>query len=90
MPLDESVVAAVANSNFKAAAERATQNADAHQNRLYMLAESSTAQQLNRMNSLDPTEAAAISKVQNSDLSAKILALTAAISAGNKIVDSGA
>ena len=86
MALDESIVAAVANSNFKTSAERQVTNADSHQNRLQLLAEASLAQQLNRMNSLDPTEAAAINKVQGSDLASKMASLTAAIASSQQTV----
>jgi len=92
MPLDESVVAAVANSNFKTSAERQVTNADSHQNRLQLLAEASLAQQLNRMNSLDPTEAASIARVNQSGVAEKLAVLAAAIAANKQLLggaDSG-
>jgi hypothetical protein len=86
MPLDESVVAAVANYNFKANSERATQNMDAHQQRLQLIAESSIGQIVNKMNSLDISEAVAVSKVASSDLAGKITALTAAVAANQQLL----
>ena len=86
MALDTGIVDSVANSNFKTLAEAATvglaqaqavsaQNLASHQQRLQLLAESSMGQILNRMNALDPEEAASISKVEKSDLSKIISAL---------------
>lgn len=83
MALDTGILDSVANSNFKTLAEAASvglaqaqsisaQNLAAHQQRLQILAESSMGQILNRMNALDPEEAASISKVEKSDL-AKII-----------------
>ena len=86
MPLDESVVAAVANYNFKANSERATQNMDAHQQRLQLIAESSIGQIVNKMNSLDISEAVSGSKVASSDLAGKITALTAAVAANQQLI----
>ena len=90
MALDDSVVAGVANANFKTVAELATigvaqaaavqaQNLASHQQRLNLLAESSLAQVLNRMNALDPEEAASISKVEKSDVSKQLAEMGAAI-----------
>ena len=71
--LDEGVMQSVINSNFKTLAEQVATNTANHQHRLQLIAESSVGQIVNRMNSLDPTEAAAISSVTSVDL-AKILA----------------
>ena len=79
MALDQGVIDAVTNANFKLNAEMATQNAVSHQNRLNMIAESSVGQILNRMNGLDPTEAAAIRGVVGADLSKTIGDLGAAV-----------
>jgi hypothetical protein len=79
MALDQGVLDAVTNANFKTIAEAAAvglaqaqaasaQNLASHQQRLQLLAESSMGQILNRMNSLDSEEAAAIAKVEKSDL----------------------
>ena len=80
MPLDQGVVDSVTNANFKSLAELATQNMVAHQNRLNMIAESSVGQILNKMNGLDPTEAAAVTKVSEAGLGAEIAKLGAAVS----------
>ena len=86
MPLDDSVVAAVANYNFKANAERSTQNMDAHQQRLQLIAESSIGQIVKGINSLDISEAVAQSKVANSDLAGKVAALSAAIASNQQVM----
>jgi hypothetical protein len=72
MALDQGVLDAVTNSNFKAMAELGTQIALGHHNRLNLLAEASMGQMLNKMNSLDPTEAVAIRDVATSDLAEKL------------------
>ena len=79
MALDPGVVDAVVNSNFKTLAEQVAVNAAAHQNRLNLIAESSLGQIVNRMNSLDPTEAAAVSTVVRSDLAKAIADLSGAV-----------
>ncbi len=79
MALDQGVLDAVTNSNFKTIAEMGTVNALGHQNRLQLLAEASLGQILNKMNSLDPTEAAAITGVVSSDLAEKLGELTGVI-----------
>lgn len=86
MPLDTTIVEAVANYNFKSNAERGTQNMDAHQQRLQLLAEASLAQQLNRMNSLDPAEAASISGVVSSDLAEKMGELSGAVANAQQLM----
>ncbi len=86
MALNETVIEAVANYNFKANAERQTVNADSHQNRLQLLAEASLAQQLNRMNSLDPAEAASISGVVSSDLAEKLGELAGAVANSQQLM----
>lgn len=79
MALDPGVVDAVTNSNFKTLAEQVAVNAAAHQNRLNLIAESSIGQIVNRMNALDPTEAASVSTVVRSDLAKAISDLGAAV-----------
>jgi hypothetical protein len=86
MALDTTIVEAVANYNFKSNAERATQNMDAHQQRLQLLAESSLGQILNKMNTLDPTESAAISGVVSSDLAEKIGELSGAVASAQQLM----
>ncbi len=77
--LDPGVIESVINSNFKILAEQVATNAAAHQNRLNLIAESSIGQIVNKMNSLDPVEAASVSTVVRSDLSQAIAALGAAV-----------
>jgi len=84
--LDPAVLAAVANSNFKTVAEMGTLNALAHQNRINVLAEASLGQILNRMNSLDPEEAAAIAGVVSSDLAEKLGELAGAIASSQQLM----
>ena len=86
MALDQGVLDAVTNSNFKSVAEMGTINALGHQNRLNLLAEASLGQILNRMNSLDPTEAAAISGVVSSDLSEKLGELSGAVANAQQLM----
>ncbi len=91
MAIDEGILDGVANANLKTIAETPAivanlinHNAAAHQNNMFRIAESSIGQIVNRMNTLDPTEAAAISKVSSSGISDKLatlLATTAAIKA---------
>ena len=86
MALSTDIIEAVANYNFKSNSERSTQNMDAHQQRLQLLAEASLAQQLNKMNTLDPTEAASIAGVVQSDLSEQIGALSAAVASAQQLM----
>ena len=80
MAIDTGMMDSVTNSNFKILAESATQNMVSHQNRLNMLAESSLAQMLNKINALDATEAAAIVKVDQSGLAKQMADMGMAIS----------
>lgn len=79
MPLDAGVVDSVINSNFKTLAEQVSSNAAAHQNRLNILAESSLGQIVNRMNALDPAEAASVGSVVRSDLAQALADLGTAV-----------
>ena len=81
MPLDESILASVANANFKSLAELATQNMLAHQNRLQILAEKSLAKSLEAMDTVDVPEGLGIAAAQRGDL-AKVLADLAGTVAG--------
>lgn len=92
MALDPGIIDAVANSNFKNIAEAASvglaqamaiqaQNLASHQQRIQVIAEASLSQQLNRMNALDPEEAASISKVEKSDTAKQISELGSQIAA---------
>jgi len=86
MALDQGVLDAVTNSNFKTIAEMGTLNALGHQNRLNLIAESSLGQILNRMNALDPEESAAISGVVSSDLAEKMGELSAAVASAQQLM----
>ena len=92
MALDQGVLDGVTNANFKLLAESVStalgqalaiqaQNAASHQQRLQIIAEASLSQQLNRANSLDPEEASAINKVEQSDLPKMMSELGAQIAA---------
>ena len=80
MPLDENIIGAVANANFKTAAEMATQNMIAHQNRIQVLAEKALAKSLESMDTLNVTEGLGIAAAQRGDLSKTIADLAAAVS----------
>ena len=80
MGIDEGMMDSVTNANFKIVAEAATQNMVSHQNRLNMLAESSLAQMLNKLNGLDAAEAAAIKTVDESGLAKGLADMGMAIS----------
>lgn len=56
MPLDDSILAAVANANFKSMAELGVQNALGHQQRLQILAEKALAKSLESMDTTQSTE----------------------------------
>ena len=84
--LNASIVDAVANSNFKAMAEMQLTNALAHQNRVNVLAESSLGTILERMNTLDPTEAAGVAGVVNSDLAKTIGQLSSAVASAQQLM----
>jgi hypothetical protein len=71
----------VSYANYKSIAEMQTVNMLGHQNRLQLLAESSLGQILNKMNGLDPTEAASVAKVSESDLAGQVAKLGAALAA---------
>ena len=60
MALNETVVEAVANSDFKVNSEIHTQDMVAHRNRILVLAENALAGQINRMLSMDVSQAVAI------------------------------
>ena len=86
MALDQGVLDAVTNGNFKTVAEMGTLNALGHQNRLNLIAESSLGQILNRMNALDPSEAASISGVVSSDMAEKMGELSAAVASAQQLM----
>lgn len=86
MALSEDIVAAVANSNFKAMAEMQLTNALAHQNRVNVIAESSLGTILERMNTLDPNEAAGITAVMAGDIAEKIGELSGAVASAQQLM----
>jgi len=86
MPLDQGVLDAVTNSNFKTLGELVASNAASHQNRLNLIAESSLGQILTRLNTLDPTEAMSIGSVIQSDMPKALAELGAAISSIQQFV----
>lgn len=79
--LDEGILSSVINSNFKTLAEQVAVNTSNHQHRLQLIAESSVGQILNKMNGLDPTEAASIRGVVGADLTKAIAELGSTVSA---------
>lgn len=81
MPVDQGTLDAVSTANYKVVAETPTISSTSHQTRLQLLAEASLAQQLNRMNGLDPTEAASIAKVTQAGDSKELARMGAAIAA---------
>ena len=86
MALDQGVLDAVTNSNFKSIAEMGTLNALAHQNRVNVIAEASLGTILERLNTLDPTEAAGVTAVQAGDLSEKLGELSAAVANAQQLM----
>lgn len=86
MALSQEIIDAVANSNFKAMAEMQLTNQLAHQQRLQILAESSLGTVLERMNTLDPTEAAGVSGVVASDLAEVIGQLSGAVASAQQLM----
>ncbi len=86
MALSEDIVSAVANSNFKSMAEMQLTNALSHQQRLQILAESSLGTVLERMNTLDPTEAAGVSGVVAADLAEVIGQLSGAVANAQQLM----
>lgn len=86
MALSEDIIQAVANSNFKAMAEMQLTNALAHQNRVNVIAESSLGTILERMNTLDPGEAAGVTAVMSGDLAEKIGELSGAVASAQQLM----
>lgn len=79
MALNDTIIEAVANANFKSVAEMGLMNALAHQNRVNVIAETALATNLERMSTLDPTEAAGIAGVVGADLAEVIGQLGAVV-----------
>ena len=79
MALNEDIIQAVANANFKAMAEMGVQNALGHQQRLQILAEKALAKSLESMDTVDVPEGLGISAAERGDLSKTITDLAAAV-----------
>ena len=86
MALDETILQAVANANFKTMSEMATINVLSHQQRLQLISEASLGKILENMNTLDPTESAGISGVISSDLAEKLGELSGAVAASQQLM----
>lgn len=84
--LDENIVQAVSNANFKAMAELAVQNTLAHQNRLQILAEKSLSKSLEAMDTISVEEGLGISAAQRGDLSKTIADLSAAVASIQQMI----
>ena len=91
MALNQDIVEAVANSNFKTMAEAnqlvmagTAQNAAAHQNRLNLIAESSVGQIVKNLNEFDTEQAQSIRTVINTELAPLLSSLIAAVSSGQQ------
>jgi len=87
MPLDDSVVAAVTNSNFKAIGELGgltaalmAQNAASHQRAMDGIREGVMAEALGQRAGADPAESVSQARIINSDLGRTIAELGAAVS----------
>ena len=93
MPLDQSIIDSVANSNFKTMAEQVqvtsnlmAQNAASHQNRLQMIAEASVGQILKNANEFDTEQAQSIRSVINTELAPLIAGLASAVASNQQYV----
>jgi len=86
MALNEDILAAVANANFKSMAEMQLTNSLAHQNRVNLIAESSLGTILERMNTLDVSEAAGVAGVVNADLAEIIGQLSGAVANAQQLM----
>ena len=86
MPLDQGVLDAVTNSNFKTVAEMGTLSALGHVQRLNLIGEASLGQILEKLNTLDPAQAAGITGVMAGDLSEKLGELSAAVANAQQLM----
>ena len=85
MPLDEIVVAAVGNANFKIMAELGVQNAISNQQQLNILGQKSLAKSLEAMDTLSVPEGLGISAANRSDLAKVMTEMLASVKAGGNI-----
>ena len=79
MALDQGVLDAVTNSNFKILAEQVSTNTAAHQNRLNILAEKALAKSLESMDTMQVGEGLGISAAQRGDLAKQLADLTSVV-----------
>jgi len=86
MALNEDIIGAVANANFKALAELGIQNSLAHQQRLQVLAEKSLSKSLEAMDTVSVPEGLGISAAQRGDLSKTITDLSAAVASIQQMI----
>ena len=93
MALDQSIIDAVANSNFKTMAEQnqlttslMAQNAASHQNRLQMIAEASVGQILKNANEFDTEQAQSVRSVINTEIAPLISSLAAAVASNQQFM----
>lgn len=86
MALDQGVLDAVTNSNFKSVAEMGTLNALSHQNRLNLIAEASLGQILEKLNTLDVAQAAGLTPVMSGDMGEKLGELSAAVANAQQLM----
>ena len=77
--LDPTIVAAVANGNFKSMHDLIMTNAISHQGRINTISETAMGNIIGRMNSLDVEEGLGISAAQRGDLAKQISDLAAAV-----------
>ena len=89
MALNETILEAVANANFKSNAEFATQSLLSHQMRLQILAEKALAKSLEAMDTTSVPEGLGIAAAQRGDLAKVISDLAAALSAAQIEVKAG-
>lgn len=78
--LDDGVLSAVINSNFKILAESATHGLVGHQTRLQILAEKSLAKSLEMMDTTSVSEGLGEAAAQRGDLAKVVADLAAAVS----------
>ena len=79
MPLDETIVAAVGNANFKSMAEMGVQNALLSQQRLQIMGETALGKVLDDMRTTSVPEGLGLSAAQRGDLSKTITELAGAV-----------
>ena len=89
MALNESVVEAVANANFKTLAEQVASNTASHQQRLQILAETSLARSIDHLNTTSVPEGLGMAAAQRGDLAKQITDLAAAVSSMQASVKAG-